>query len=69
MGMEDRAECISVRELKAIRMVFMGTLGERVKNEGISLLRHGVDNSSVVQVTNAFVASRKPVMRELRRSK
>jgi hypothetical protein len=62
---KDRAECISVRELKAIRMVLMATLVERVKKEGISLLRLCVDNSSVVHVTNAFVASSKPMMREL----
>jgi hypothetical protein len=28
---KDRAECISVKEVKAIRMVLMGTLVERVK--------------------------------------
>jgi hypothetical protein len=50
-------------------MVLMGTLTERVKKEGISLLRLCVENSSVAHVTNAFVASRKPVMRELRRLK
>jgi hypothetical protein len=64
---KDRAECISVRELKAICMVLMGTLGDRVKKEGITLLRLCVDNSSVVHVTNAFVASSSPMMRELRR--
>jgi hypothetical protein len=50
-------------------MVLMGTLGERVKKEGIALLRLCVDNSGVVHVTNAFVAFRKPMMRELRRLK
>jgi hypothetical protein len=65
----DKAECISVRELKAIRMVLMETMGECVKKEGISLLRLCVDNSSVVHVTNSFVASSKPTMRELRRLK
>jgi hypothetical protein len=64
---KDRAECISVRELKAIRVVLMGTLRERVKKEGINLLRLCVDNSSVVHVTNAFEASSRPMMRELRR--
>jgi hypothetical protein len=63
---KDRAEWISVRELKAIRMVLMGTLGERVKKEGIYLLRLCVDNSSVVHVKNVFVASIKSTMRELR---
>jgi hypothetical protein len=65
-GWMDRAECISVRELKAIRMVLMGILGERVKKKGIYILRLGVDNSSVVHMTNAFVESSKPMMRELR---
>jgi hypothetical protein len=41
---KERAECILVRELKAIRMVLMGKLGERVKKEGIFLLRLCVDN-------------------------
>jgi hypothetical protein len=36
---KNRAECILVRELKAIFMVLMGTLGERVKKEGTTLLR------------------------------
>jgi hypothetical protein len=47
-------------------MVLMGTLGERVKKEGIYLLRLCVDNSSVVHVKNVFVASIKSTMRELR---
>jgi hypothetical protein len=50
-------------------MVLMGTLGERVKKEVITLLKLCVDNSSVVHVTNAFVASSRPMMRELRRLK
>jgi hypothetical protein len=66
---KDRAEFISVRELKATRMVIMGTLRESMKKEGISLLRLCVDNPSVVHVTNAFVASSRPIMRELRRLK
>jgi hypothetical protein len=66
---KDRSECISVKELKVIRMVLMGTLGDRVKKEGITLLGLCVDNSSVVHVTNAFVASSRPIPRELRRLK
>jgi hypothetical protein len=42
---------------------------ERTSEEGISLLRLCVDNSSVVHVTNAFVASSRPMMREIRRLK
>jgi hypothetical protein len=66
---KNRSECISVKELKVIRMVLMGTLGDRVKKEGITLLGLCVDNSSVVHVTNAFVASSRPIPRELRRLK
>jgi hypothetical protein len=62
----DRAECISVRELKFILMLLVGQLGERVKREGISLLRLCIDNTSVFHVTNAFAASSRPMMRELR---
>jgi hypothetical protein len=65
----DRAECSSVRELKAIRMLLAGQLGERVKREGISMLRLCIDNKSVVHITNAFVASSRPMMREFRRLK
>jgi hypothetical protein len=50
-------------------MVLIRMLGERVKKEGIPSLRSCVDNSSVVHVTNAFVASSRPMMRELRRLK
>jgi hypothetical protein len=47
-------------------MVLVGAMGERVKDEGIPLLRLCVNNSSVVHVTSAFVASSKPMMREIR---
>jgi hypothetical protein len=50
-------------------MMLMETLGERVKKEGISLLRLCIDSSSVVHVTNAFGASSRPMMRELSRLK
>jgi hypothetical protein len=65
----DRAECISVRELKAIPMLLVGQLGERVKGEGISMLRLCIVNMSVVHVTSGFVASSRPMIRELRRLK
>jgi hypothetical protein len=50
-------------------MLLVSQLGERVKQEGISMLRLCIDNTSVVHVTNAFVASSRPLMRELRRLK
>jgi hypothetical protein len=66
---QDRAEGISVRELKAIRMLLMGNLGERVQREGIKFLRLCVDNISVKFVTRSFVAASRPMMRELRQLK
>jgi hypothetical protein len=65
----DRAECISVRELKAIRMLHMGNLGERVQRKGIKVLRLCVDNTSVKFVTKSFAAASRPNMRELRQFK
>jgi hypothetical protein len=62
----DRAECVSVREPEAMRMLLVGQLGERVKREGISMLRLCIDNTSVVHVTNSFVASSRPMLREIR---
>jgi hypothetical protein len=50
-------------------MLLVGQLGERVKGEGISMLRLCIDNMSVVHVTSGFVASSRPMMRELRRLK
>jgi hypothetical protein len=50
-------------------MLLVGKLGKRVKWEGISMLRLCIDNTSVVHITNAFVASCRPMMRELRRLK
>jgi hypothetical protein len=44
-----------------------GNTGRTREKEGITLLRLCVDNSSVVHVTNAFVASIRPMKRELRR--
>jgi hypothetical protein len=65
MGMEGQSR-VYLRELKEICLVLMGTLGERVKNETIPFLRLCVDKSSVVHVKNAFVASSRPMIRELR---
>jgi hypothetical protein len=62
---EDRAECISVREFTEILTVLMRTLIERVKKEWIYSWRLCVDNSSIVHVTNAFVASSRPMMRNI----
>jgi hypothetical protein len=68
-GWKDRAQSINVRELKAVRLLLQGTLGEKSKAAGMSLLRLCVDNKGVVAVTNAFVSSSSGMMRELRRLK
>jgi hypothetical protein len=66
---QDRAEGISVRELKAIRMILKGNLGERVQREGIKVLRLYVDITSVNYVKRSFVAASRPMMREPRQLK
>jgi hypothetical protein len=66
---KDKAECISVRELKAIRMLLVGNLGERVHLEGIKVLIQCVENTSVKFVTRSFVAASRPIMGELRQLK
>jgi hypothetical protein len=66
---QDRADCISVRELKAIRMLLMGNFQERLKREGFRVLRLCVENISVKFVTSSFVAASRPMMRELRQLK
>jgi hypothetical protein len=63
---QDRAECKSVRELKAIRMFLVGNLGERVHREGIKVLRLCVAKTSVKFVTRSFVAASCQMTRELR---
>jgi hypothetical protein len=65
----DRAEPISVRELRAIRMLIQGALGERSATEGLKVLRLCIDNTACVHVTRAFVSSSRAMMRELRRLK
>jgi hypothetical protein len=50
-------------------MLLVGQLGERVKREGISMLRLSIDNTSVVHVTSTFMASSRPVLREVHRLK
>lgn len=66
---KDRAESITYRELKAIRLLLMGRLGNRLAlSREQNLLLH-VDNQAVVHITNAFVSSSRAMMRELRRLK
>jgi hypothetical protein len=65
----DRAESISVRELRAVRVLLQGSIGERSRAEGMHVMRLCLDNTSCVHVTRAFVSASTPMMRELRRLK
>jgi hypothetical protein len=65
----DRAECISVRGLKAIRMLLVDNLGERAQREGIKFHRLCAENTSVKFVTKSFAAASRPMMRHLRKLK
>lgn len=66
---KDRAESISYRELKAIRMLLSGPLGKQLVASGKrSLLLH-IDNQPVVHIANALVSASRSMMRELRRLK
>lgn len=64
-----RAESISYRELKAVRLALLRL--PRAVVSGISLqevLLH-VDNAAVVLITNFLVSASRPMMRELRKLK
>jgi Reverse transcriptase (RNA-dependent DNA polymerase) len=65
-GWEDRAAHITYRELKAVRLLLMGNLGQRVKDAGATKLLLHCDNAAVVHITNAMVSASRPMMRELR---
>jgi hypothetical protein len=65
-GWEDRATHITYRELKAVRLLLMGNLGQRVKDAGATKLLLHCDNAAVVHITNAMVSASRPMMRELR---
>lgn len=65
----DRAESITYRELKAIRKVLQGAIGQEVMSRGVQKLLVHVDNQAVVHITNSFVTASRPLMRELRRLK
>jgi hypothetical protein len=65
-GWEDRAAHITYRELKAVRLLLMGNLGQRVKDAGAPKLLLHCDTAAVVHIMNAMVTASRPMMRELR---
>jgi len=69
LNWRDRAESISYRELKAIRLLLQGSLGKNVLDQGHKDLLLHVENQGVVHITNSFVSTSRPMMRELRKLK
>jgi hypothetical protein len=65
-GWEERAAHITYRELKAVLLLLMGNLGQRVKNAGAAKLLLHCENAAVVLIMNAMVTASRPMMRELR---
>lgn len=65
----DREDCITVRELRSVRLLLEGRLGERSQEAGMRLLRLCGDNTGVVAVARTFTSASRPMMRELRRLK
>lgn len=62
----DRELHIKMRDLKAIRSLQVGTLGEVVSRREIRKILVKVGNKAVVQITNRFVSASSPRKRELR---
>lgn len=66
---KDRSQSITLRELKAIRLLLMGNLGQELEKRQWKKVLLRVDNSAVVHITNSLVSASRPMMRELRRLK
>ena len=64
-----RAESITLRELRAIRLLLCGQLGQETRTAGVRDLLLHIDNQAVVHITNSLVSASRPMMRELRRLK
>jgi hypothetical protein len=65
----DRAESISYRELKAVRLLLQSQLAAPVTNGEVNHIRLHCDNQAVVHIVNSMVSASRPMMRELRRLK
>ena len=65
----DREDCISVRELRAVRLLLQGYIGRQSQVAGMHSLRVCVDNTAVVSAIRSFASASTPMMRELRRLK
>ena len=65
----DRGDPITVRELRAVRLVLEGKLGQRSQEHGMQVLRLCVDNTGVVAAARSFTSASRPMMNELRKLK
>lgn len=65
----ERGDCITVRELRAVRKLLDGELGERSQAAGMTLIRALVDNTSVAHALRSFSSASTGMMRELRKLK
>lgn len=66
---KDRSDPITVRELRAVRLVLEGKLGQRSQEHGMQVLRLCVDNTGVVAAARSFTSASRPMMSELRKLK
>ena len=70
---QSRAESISYRDLRAVRMLLTNmsrehepSFGARLRHMGVSTVGLQCDNTATVLVINAMVSASRPMMRELR---
>lgn len=64
-----RARSITLRELKAIRLLLSRQIGVRVREEEIQRLKIWCDNQAVVHIVNSMVSASAEMMVELRKLK
>lgn len=67
--LRSRASSITLRELKAIRLLLTGALGQKIQRLDVNSLLLHVDNQAVVHITNSFVSASSTMMKELRKLK
>lgn len=66
---KDRAQSISIGELKEIWLLLTECMGKQVKTERCRNLLLHMDKKSVVHITNRLVSANRPMMIEMRRLK
>jgi hypothetical protein len=64
---EERAEVITLRELKAVRLLLQRYFASYVAQAETKRILLHEDNQAVVHILNAMVSASRPMMAELRR--